>query len=70
MVMGRKKERKKTRANKEAALRAEIRERLAKDERFLRVAMNVQERHLISMEETIALVMDEYRVKIQHEASL
>jgi len=52
--------------NKEAALRAEIRERLAKDERFLRVAMNVQERHLISMEETIALVMDEYRIKTQN----
>jgi len=52
------------------AIRAEIRERLAGDERFLRVAMKMHERHPISIEESIALVMDEYRVKIQHEASL
>jgi len=64
--MGNREHRRQTRANKEEAVRAEIRERLAEDERFLRVAMTVHERHLISMEETIALVMDEYRIKTQN----
>ena len=63
--MGRRAERRRTRSHKEDAVRAEIREQLVTDERFLRVAMRVQERHPVSMDAAIALVMDEYRVKIQ-----
>jgi len=63
--MGKKKDLKNIRANKEQAIRAEIRVGLATDERFLRVALGVHERHPISMEESIALVMEEYRKRVQ-----
>jgi len=68
--MGNRHRRKKIRAVKETRLRKEIRELLAEDERFLRVALGVHKRHsIISMDETIALVMDEYRKSVMESYS-
>jgi len=50
----------------ETAIRAEIREQLAGDERFLRVALGIHERHPdLGTEDALALVMDECRKGVQ-----
>jgi len=58
--MGKKESRKKTQENKETAVRAEIRERLAGGEQFWDIAAIVSGRYPVSMDEALRMTRQEY----------